>query len=70
MEEAAKTTALGLAKMPGFQRYTAAAVTGDSQLVLFMHMFDTAEQAEAAQLLQTELGQMPILVKWRGLLLP
>ena len=33
MEEAAKTTALQLAKMPGFQRYTAA-TTGDSQLVL------------------------------------
>jgi hypothetical protein len=48
MEEAAKTTALQLAKMPGFQRYTAA-TTGDSQLVLFMNQFASAEQAKAAQ---------------------
>lgn len=48
MESAAKTAAVNLAKMPGFQRYTGAA-TGDSQLVLFMSWFDTAEQAQAAQ---------------------
>ena len=48
MESAAKTAAVNLAKMPGFQRYTGAA-TGDSQLVLFMSWFDTAEQAHAAQ---------------------
>ena len=48
MEAAAKTTAPALAKMPGFQRYTAAA-TGDSQLVLFMNQFDSEEEAKAAQ---------------------
>ena len=48
MEEAAKTTALTLAKMPGFQRYTAAA-TGNSQLVLFMNQFASEEEAQAAQ---------------------
>ncbi len=47
MEEAGKTTALTLTKMPGFQRYTAAAA-GD-RLVLFMNQFATAEQAQAAE---------------------
>ena len=48
MEEAANTIALTLAKMPGFQRYTAAA-TGDSRNVLYMNQFDTKEEAQAAQ---------------------
>jgi len=48
MEVSAKTTALTLAKMPGFQRYTAAA-TGDSGLVLYMNQFASEEEAQAAQ---------------------
>ena len=48
MEAAAKTYAPLFAKMPGFQRYTAAA-TGDSRLVLFMNQFASAEEAKAAQ---------------------
>ena len=56
MEEAAKTTAPQLAKMPGFQRYTAAA-TGDSQLVLFMNQFDSEEEAKAAQ--ETAISNSP-----------
>jgi hypothetical protein len=48
MEASAKTTALTLAKMPGFQRYTAAA-TGNSQLVLYMNQFASEEEAQAAQ---------------------
>jgi len=47
IEESAKTTGPQLAKMSGFQRYTAA-TTGDSGLVLYMNQFASKEQAQAA----------------------